>query len=133
MTFPSHDHSTSLIQLIAQGQESLALSDGALTDALGYDSPEVIALIKAGRMRLPMNKVGALAEALELDAGEVMRQLLHETSPVMLQSLEACLGPLNLTSTEKRLILKLRAAAAGQATAPLFLDGNSVVAVVVQQ
>ncbi len=133
MPLPTLDHHPSLAHLIARGQESLGLDDAALADALGYDSPAVIGVIRSGRMRLPMNKARALADALELDAGEVMRQVLLETSPAMLQSIEECLGPLTLTSTEKRLVLKLREAAAGQAPAPLFLDGNSVVAIVVRQ
>jgi hypothetical protein len=133
MSPPTFGHCPSLLQLIAHAQERLQLSDAALADALNYESPAVIGLIKTGRMRLPMNKARPIADALDLDPGQVMRLLLRETSTEMLQSIEECIGPLHLTSTEKRLIQKLRESTGGQATAPLFLDGNGVVAVVVRQ
>lgn len=133
MPISSLEHDTSIAKLISRGQDSLELSDAALAYALGYDSPKVISLIKTQRMRLPINKARALAEALALEPGEVMRALLREASPEMLRSIEECLGPLDLTNTEKRLVLKLRESAGGQATTPLFLDGNTVMAVVVQK
>ncbi len=133
MPLPNLDHQPSLAHLIARGQEYLGLDDAALAQALGYTSPAVVGSIKTGRMRLPMNKARALAEALEIEPGVIMHMLLRETSPDMLTSIEECLGPLVLTSTERRLILKLRESASGHATTPLFLDGNAVVAVVVRQ
>lgn len=42
------------------------------------------------------------------------------------------MGQWHSPPTETRLILKLRNAAKGRAAAPLFLEGNSVVAVIVQ-
>lgn len=129
----SLDSLPTLKQLIAARQADLALSDRDVAVAMGYDSPTVVTMIKSGSMRLPINKARALAEVIQVEPGAVMRLLLGETSPELLQSIEECVGPLALTNTEKRLILKLRETAEGRATAPRFLDGNAVVAVAVQQ
>ncbi len=122
-----------LAQQIATQQKAMAISNKALAAALGYDSPQVITLIKDGRMRVPMNKARALADALDLEPGEVMRQLLRETSPELLESVEECMGPLVMTPPEVRLIGKLREVAGNQPIAPLYLEGNKIVAVVMAQ
>jgi hypothetical protein len=133
MPFDTLATAPALTKLIADQQVALHLSDQALADALGYESSAVISLIKDGRMRLPMVKARALAEALEMDRGEVMYLLLRDTNPEMLASIEECLAPLALTRTEARLINKLRETAQGRTTAPMFLDGAPVVAIVVGQ
>lgn len=133
MPFDTLATAPALTKLIADQQVALHLSDQALADALGYESSAVISLIKDGRMRLPMVKARVLAEALEMDPGEVMYLLLRDTNPEMLASIEECLAPLALTRTEARLINKLRKTAQGRATAPLFFDGAPVVAILVGQ
>jgi hypothetical protein len=117
-------------QLIADRQADLGLSDLDVALSMGYNSPEVVAMIKSGGMRLPINKARLLADVLQVGPRDVMYMLLRDTSPEMLTGIEDCVGPLSLTDAEVRLIQKLRAAAAGDATSPLFLDGNSVVAII---
>ncbi|WP_439518432.1 hypothetical protein [Hydrogenophaga sp.] len=133
MPIASLDSLPTLKQLIAERQADLELSDHDLALAMGYDSPTVVTMIKSGGMRFPINKARALADVLHVEPGAVMRMLLGETSPEMLKGIEDCLGPLSLTRTEVRLIRKLREAAAGEATSPLFLDGNSVVAIITRK
>lgn len=133
MPFDTLATAPALTKLIADQQVALHLSDQALADALGYGSSALISLIKDGRMRLPMVKARVLAEALEMDPGEVLYLLLRDTNPEMLASIEECLAPLALTRTEARLINKLRETAQGRTTAPMFLDGAPVVAIVIGQ
>lgn len=127
------ENRSTIKQLIADRQADLGLSDLDVALGMSYDSPTVVALIKSGSMCLPINKARALADVLHVEPGAVMRMLLGDTSPEMLKGIEDCLGPLSLTSTEVRLIRKLRETAAGEATSPLFLDGNSVVAIITRQ
>lgn len=122
-----------IAEILTTRQTVLGLTDHHLAVAMGYTSPNVIALIKSRQMRLPVNKVRAFADALEVERGEVLRLVLAETSPCLLESIEDCLGPLLLTPTEARLITRLRETAQGQPSSPLFLDGNSIVAVITRQ
>jgi 3-hydroxyisobutyrate dehydrogenase-like beta-hydroxyacid dehydrogenase len=133
MPFDNLSSAPALNSLIAHQQEALNLSDAALAEALGYDSPAVMDLINTGKMRLPMTKAHILAEVLEMDPGEVMYLLLRDTSPEMLASIEQCLAPLALTRTEARIICKLREAADGRTTTPMFLDGAAIVGIVFAQ
>lgn len=40
------------------------LSNIEVAHALGYEKPNVVAMMKQGTMRLPVNKVGAMARAV---------------------------------------------------------------------
>ncbi len=71
----------SLVALIQTRQAELGLTDQQLSEALGYERAIVIALIKQGTMRFPINKVPELAEALSVDAADLMRVALSGLDP----------------------------------------------------
>jgi len=120
-----------IANLISKAQEHLDLSDEAIAGALGYNNPAVMRQIKDGQIRLPLNKAALLAQAVEMEPGEVMRMLLGESSPEMLIAIEECMGPLCLSPGERRLITALRKSAQGRASTPIFIEGASIFAVVV--
>ena len=131
MTFDPKSPVATIQDLITLKQKGLGFSDEALADALGYDHPRAIQMIKTGQMRLPMNKAVALAKALEVEPGDVMYLLLMETSPDMLHAIEECMGPLSMSHGETRLLMALRKSAGGRETAPIFFEGAPIVAVIV--
>ncbi len=122
---------TTVNQLITISQEHLELSDDQLATALGYESGNVLACIKKGLMRFPIGKVPELARALDLDPGQLMRMALKEMDPSILSAVEACMGPLQLTSGEARLITALREESKGRGIAPIMYKAESLVAVLV--
>lgn len=127
----SYQAAKSLVELITRQQAALEITDQVIADALGYQSVNVVTQIKAGQIKLPMSKVRALADLLEVERGDVMHLLLRETAPEILQSIEDCMGPLSLSPGEKRLLMAMRKSAQGREIAPIFFDGAPVVAVVV--
>lgn len=129
-TSPDQPRDT-IAALIARAQKALDLSDQQIAHALDYKNPAVVQMIKGGQMRLPLNKAAPLAKALEMEPGEVMRTLLGEHTPEMLEAIEECMGPLTLSPGEKRLITTLRKSAQGREPTPIFVDGASIIAVVV--
>ena len=114
-------------QQIAISQEHLGLSDAQLATALGYESGNVVACIKKGLMRLPVGKVPELAQALELDPGQLMRMVLKELDPTTLAAIETCLGPLHLTPGEAQLITTLRQDSKGKGITPILHRADSLV------
>lgn len=120
---------TTVSQQIAISQERLGFSDDQLAAALGYKSGNIVACIKKGLMRFPVNKVPELANALELDAGQLMRMALKEMDPSVLAAVEACLVPLQLTPGEVRLITALREESKGKGVVPIMYKADSLVAV----
>lgn len=118
-------------QLITISQEHLGMSDDQLTAALGYESGNVVACIKKGLMRLPAGRVPEMAQALELNPGQLMRMVLNELDPATLAAIETCLGPLHLTPGEAQLITTLRQESKGKCITPILHKADSLVAVLV--
>lgn len=130
MTDASRLTHATIPQLLALRQAELNLSFEDIAEALGYANGTTISMLKMGTMRLPMNKVQEFAKVLELDAGLVMRALLHSIDPLMLQAVEECLAPLALTPGEARLINRLRSAAQGRDIAPVMFEKDAILALV---
>lgn len=124
---------TTVAQLIAQQQSVLHLTDDHVATALGYENGAVIRMIKKGAIRLPLNRVYELAKVLKLEAGALMRTSLRETDPALLQAIERCLGPLDLTQGEVSLIEQLRELAPGHDTVPIEFPPGTVLTVLVSK
>jgi hypothetical protein len=61
----------SLVTQMETRQALLGLSNQDLCTALGFERQIALTLIQAGTMRMPLNKVPALAAVLELDPVEL--------------------------------------------------------------
>lgn len=117
--------------LLTVRQGVLGVTDEKIAEALGYEDERTVAMIKSGRLRLPLSKVKAFANVLELDPGQVLAELLRTTDPAILDAIESCLGPLYVTPDELRVIGELRRAADGRVLSPMILERDSVVALLV--
>lgn len=120
-----------LAEMIETAQKGLELSDTHIAEALGFDHPVVTQLLKQGKMRLPIAKVPQLAEVLEVQPAKLLQLLLRETSPDMLEAIEACYGPMLLSDAEVRLIRSIRQAGNGREPGVVMFDKDAVVAMVV--
>jgi len=122
--------SVSLVQQIEARQAELGLTDQHLCDALGFEREITLVLIKQGSMKLPINRVPALAAALSLEPVDVLRTALQESSPDLISVIEEVFNPLCLTTSETRLIRHLRNLAGDRPAAPMVFDGKGVIALV---
>lgn len=116
--------------LLAERQEHVRLTDDEVAAAIGYANGNVIKQIKAGTLRLPINKVGVLADVLNADPVQLLRSVLNQGSPELLQTLDGILDPLGLTEAERSLIRRLRSVCGDRETRHLVFDGAHVVALV---
>lgn len=122
--------SVSLVQQIEARQAELGLTDQQLCDALGFEREITLVLIKQGTMKLPINRVPALAAALSLEPVDVLRAALQESSPDLISVIEEVCNPLRLTTSETRLIRHLRNLAGDRPAAPIVFEGKGVIALV---
>ena len=121
----------SLADLLQQRQTELHISDEHLAAALGYARCEVIKLFKSGAMTFPLNKVLALAAALECDARRVLELAMNHSSPGLYEVIEEVFAFPELTAGETRLLQTIRKLGKDRNAVPLVFDGSSVVALVV--
>lgn len=78
----------------------------------GFEAPNVITMIKQGRTKLPLAKVGRMAKALEADPVYLLKLCLSAYQPDTWASLEP-LFDLALTQDERTLLGSLRNYAGG--------------------
>lgn len=112
-------------------QTLLGLSDQDLCAAIGFERTIVLTLVKAGTLKMPLTKILALAAVLELDAVDLLKTVLHESAPDLLQIITDVLNPLHLSATEVNLIRHLRELRGDRQGASIVMDATGVFALVV--
>jgi hypothetical protein len=131
MTISTKSKPSLVSTLIADRQKCLNIDDAQLAMALGFERPNIIAMIKAGRSLLPANKVAAVAAALSIDPAHLLRTHLAETALEILAAVDALLTPQLLTSNEVKLLENYRQLSRGQDVAPVIMDGSNIIALIV--
>jgi transcriptional regulator with XRE-family HTH domain len=97
-------------ELIAVHTELVGITNIDLAAKLGYKSPNVISMLKAGTMKLPVNKIAALASALRIDPLHLAKQVCNENGFQLDGVLDALTKRVAITHNEEKLILALRGA-----------------------
>jgi hypothetical protein len=123
---------STVAKLIAGRQAELGTTDHQIASALGYPNEKIVAMFKAETIRVPVNKVLELAGVLDVDAADLLRQLLGENDPGLLAVIERILGPMTLSQGEIRLLRHIRNAARGRETRTMVIDRDTVVALVIE-
>lgn len=90
-------------EFIANRQLAMGMTNVEVAELVGYKNPNVISMIKKGNTKLPMEKVGLMAEALGTDPAKLLRMVMSEYSPDLLRVIEAALGNV-VTQNEMALI-----------------------------
>lgn len=119
-----------LVAQIAARQVELGITDAQLCAAVGIQKEIILKMIMQGSMMVPLTKVPAFAEALNLDPATLMRAAMSESSPELTAAIEAVYGPMRLTPTEVNLIKHLRKLAGDQPCSPIVFEGKAIVALV---
>ena len=76
---------------------------------IGYDKPNMITMIKKGLTPLPLDKVGPLAYALEIDPLHLFKLVMAEYYPATFDALRPFLRGLDLSEDELRILANYRA------------------------
>lgn len=85
------------------------LTQKEIADALGYEHPNVVSMIKTGATKLPFNKIGPLAAVLRIDPRYLLRLALSEYQPDTWAALEPLFDQdFAVSVNERRLLAVLR-------------------------
>jgi len=74
---------------------------------LGYDKPNIITMFKQGLTKLPIEKVGLMADALGINRIRLLKMVLQEYSPGVWEIVEDTMG-YAVTENEMEIITLLR-------------------------
>lgn len=98
----------SVSELIRLGLDDSGMTNVEFSQRLGYDKPNVIAMIKKGDMRLPHSKVLAASQALGLDPVFLLRKVITESDAELWASIEKIMGDAFVSAEEMKLIQFIR-------------------------
>ena len=97
------DYISSQIDLCGKKQTQIA-------EECGFDKPNVITMIKQGKTKLPIGKIGRMAKALGVDPVFLMKMVLAEYNPDMLEAITTILTQPVMTHNELEIIQVIRRA-----------------------
>jgi len=89
------------IQLCGKSQTEIA-------QQAGFDKPNVITMIKQGKTKVPLNKIGSMAKALEIDPVHFMKMCLNEYLPDLADTIQQITNQPIITKNEMDFITVIR-------------------------
>lgn len=100
--------SLSIKDILKTRIKDLGLKNTEVQEALNYPNPNVIAMIKAGKMNLPPEKAYAAASILQLDPVFMIMKTLQESNALLHDSIVRVLGKQLITENELALLALFR-------------------------
>ena len=130
MSFQSTLAQTALPQLIAECQAALGKSNEQIGKEVGFEHPGIFPLIMAGSLKLPISRVPKLAVAINYPVFDLLRLVLRDQTPELLEVIDQVWPGVDLTANERKLIDSFRYLAKGNDVVPIVMDGQSIIALV---
>ncbi|TXT26298.1 MAG: hypothetical protein FD131_4233 [Rhodocyclaceae bacterium] len=113
--------------------QKLAESDKTqceISQLCGFENANVMTMIKTGKTKLPINRIGPFAKALEVDPAYLLRLVLSEYLPDTWQAIEAVMQTPILSRNEADLICKYRRISGNTDTKADVVDFEDKLAIV---
>lgn len=85
-------------------------SQKQIAEEAGFPKPNIITMFKQGSTKVPLEKVGKLAKALEVDPVNLLKMCLREYLPDTYTEIEKMFGQPILTQNELELLQVIRSA-----------------------
>ena len=101
-----------------------------IAEECGFESPNVITMFKQGLTKLPINRVGPLAKALDVDPAHLLRLVMNEYMPDTWQAVEDIMKSTILTANELALVRAFREVTGDSNAEATVIDRDAVLAIV---
>lgn len=96
----------------------------------GFEKPNIITMFKNGSTKLPMNRIGPLAKALDVDPAHLLRLAMSEYLPDTWDAIEDIMQSTVLTANELALVRSFREATGDSDVVPVVINRDAVIAIV---
>lgn len=97
---------------------------------IGYDAANVITMFKQGLTKLPLNTVGPIARALDVDPVYLLRLTFSEYFPETFDAIEHALGTTFVTENERKMLDEFRRSTNGSDPEMLIFGPTRAIALV---
>lgn len=121
---------TTVAEFIA---DKLAESDKTqreIAEECGFENPNIITMFKTGSTKLPLNRIGPLAKALDVDPAHLLRLVMLEYAPDTWQAIENIMQSTLLTANELELVRAYRQVTGDSDAKAMVVDRDAVLAIV---
>ena len=108
-------------EFIAERLASSGRTQREIADECGFENPNILSMFKSAAAKVPMNRIGPLAKALDADAAHLLRLVMSEYVPDTWQALETIMQGTVLTANELDLVRRFRVVTGDQNPAPLAM------------
>lgn len=121
---------TTIADLIADRLAESEKTQREIASECGFETSNIITMFKNGSTKVPLNRIGALAHALNADPAHMLRLAMQEYMPETWESIEDTLKSTLLTANELQLIRDYREATGDTDPKAVVLSRDSVIVVV---
>jgi hypothetical protein len=108
-------------------EQQIAMSDKPqreIAAECGYEKPNIMTMFKTGQTKVPLNKVGLIAKAINVDPIYMLKLVLSEYSPETWDAIEGILGQERLVSSQEMELLKFMRAVTGNVIPDISIREN---------
>ena len=99
-----------VVEMVSEAISRSSKSQGQIAQECGFERPNVVSMLKQGRMKVPIARVGQVARALDLDPVVLLRTVMLEYVPDAWSAIEEVMAVSAVTRHEWALLRSLRAA-----------------------
>ncbi|MES2365738.1 MAG: XRE family transcriptional regulator [Pseudomonadota bacterium] len=96
----------------------------------GFEKPNIITMFKTGSTKLPLNRIAALAKALDADPAHLLRLVMREYIPDTWDAIENIMNSTILTANELELVRAYRVATGNSDARAVVINKDAVIAIV---
>lgn len=101
-----------------------------IAEECGFEHPNVITMFKNGQTKLPINRIGPLAKALDVDPVHLLRLVMLEYLPDTWQAIESLMQSTVLTANELEMVRAFREVTGDGDARAVVIDRSAVIAIV---
>jgi hypothetical protein len=123
-------HRATVAQYITIEVNGSGKTQREIAEDAGFPNPNIISMFKTGATRLPLDRVGPLAKALEIDSAYLLRMVMLEYFPETWEQVENALKTIVLTANEVELVRSYRKVSGDHNGRVTIVKRDSVLSVV---
>ncbi len=121
---------TTVADFIADRLAESGKTQRQVAEECGFEFPNIITMFKKGQTKLPLDRIGPLAKALNADPAYLLRLAIMEYMPSTWASIEETLNGMILTANELELVRSYRQVTGGSDAKAVVVDRDTVLALV---
>lgn len=121
---------TTVAEFLADRLAAIDKTQRQVSEECGFDNPNIITMFKNGQTKLPVNRIAALAKALDVNPVHLLRLVMLEYIPDLWESIENIMQSTVLSANELELVRAFREVTGDSDAQAIVIDRSAVLAIV---